>query len=71
MHPPANRQAYLQRAAQLRAQAAEAREVADLILEDDICCRMLNVAEDWERKAAEAALQNRDAAVGTRRRRAA
>ena len=46
-----NCEAYLRRAAQLRAQAAEAREVALLFERTDLHFRMLAVAQDWDRKA--------------------
>jgi hypothetical protein len=52
-HPPDTRRAYLRRAQQLRAQAAEAREVAFLIERTDLRLRMVAVAWDWDRKAEE------------------
>ena len=47
----------LQRAAQLRAQSAEAREVAILIDRTDLRLRILGAAEAWNRKAAELELK--------------
>jgi hypothetical protein len=41
----------LERAAQLRAQAAEAREVAFLIGNVDMRLRMLMVAREWDLRA--------------------
>ena len=50
---PIDRRASLKRAEQLRAQAAEAREVADLMGQTDMRERMLAVAADWDRQADE------------------
>jgi hypothetical protein len=55
--PPPDRHADLQRAAQLRAQSAEAREVAILIDRTDLRVRILGAAEAWNRKAAELELK--------------
>jgi hypothetical protein len=49
----ADRPPYLRRAEQLRAQAAEAREIADLINRSDLRARMLAAAVAWDRKADE------------------
>ena len=46
-----NREALLKRVAQLRAQAVEARQVAFLIEREDMCSRMLRVADEWDSKA--------------------
>ena len=54
---PRERGSDLQRAAQLREQSAEAREVAILIDKTDLRLRILGAAEAWNRRAAELELK--------------